>query len=42
MREKKNGYMILIAKPERKGALGRPRGRLEDNTVLTLWRRNFF
>jgi hypothetical protein len=34
MREKKNGYMILITKPERKSALGRPRGRWEDNTLL--------
>jgi hypothetical protein len=34
MREKKNSYMILVTKPERKSALGRPRRRCEENIVL--------
>jgi hypothetical protein len=32
--EKKNGYMILVTKPEIKSALGRPRRGWEDSTVL--------
>jgi len=30
----RNGYMVLAGKPERKGSLGRPRRRWEDNIKL--------
>jgi hypothetical protein len=34
--EKRNGYRILVRKPEGKRPLGRPRRRLEDNIRMDL------
>jgi hypothetical protein len=34
--EKRNGYRILVGKPERKRPLGRPRRRWEDNISMDL------
>jgi hypothetical protein len=34
--EKKNAYRILVGKPERKRALGRPRCRCVDNIKIDL------
>jgi hypothetical protein len=34
--EKRNVYMILVAKPEGKRPLGRPRRRWEDNVKMDL------
>jgi hypothetical protein len=36
MGEKRNGYRILVGKPERKRPLGRPRHRWEDNIRIDL------
>jgi hypothetical protein len=34
--EKKNGYRILVAKPEGKRPIGRPRRRWTDNIIMDL------
>jgi hypothetical protein len=34
--EKRNAYMILVGKPEKKRPLGRPRCRWEDNIKMDL------
>jgi hypothetical protein len=36
MREKRNGYRLLVGKPEGKGPLGRPRRRWIDNIKMDL------
>jgi hypothetical protein len=36
MGEKRNGYRILVGKPEGKRPLGRPRRRWEDNIKMDL------
>jgi hypothetical protein len=36
MRKKRNVYRILVGTPERKGPLGRPRRRREDNIKVDL------
>jgi hypothetical protein len=36
MREKRNGYRILVVKPEGKRSLGRPRRRWVDNIKIDL------
>jgi hypothetical protein len=36
MGEKRNVYMLLVGKPERKRPLGRPRRRWIDNTKMDL------
>jgi hypothetical protein len=38
MREKRNAYRILLAKPERKRPLGKPRHRWEDKIKMDLTR----
>jgi hypothetical protein len=36
--EKRNGYMLLVGKPEGKRPLRRPRRRWVDNIRMDLWR----
>jgi hypothetical protein len=36
MRQMRNAYNILVAKPEGERPLGRPRGRQEDNIGMDL------
>jgi hypothetical protein len=36
MGEKRGAYRILVGRPERKGPLGRPRRRWEDNSKMDL------
>jgi hypothetical protein len=36
MKEKRNAYMILVGKPERKRPLGRPRRRWVENITIYL------
>jgi hypothetical protein len=36
MRDKSGAYSVLVGKPERKGRLGRPRSRWEDNIKMYL------